>query len=399
MKTVRFINDGTDDINQDDIQIIITGDFYPGGITQECCKNKEYEKIFNDVLPVLRDKDVSITNLECPLVDELQPIAKTGPNLYADPQCIEVLKYGRFDVVTLANNHIFDQGAKGIRSTLDICRKNNIKTVGVGENLIEAQKPLYFDVKGKRIAIINVAEEEFSIATDNKAGAASLDPVINYYQIMGAKKNSDIQLVIIHGGYQHHPFPTPEMIKIYRFFADLGITALVGHHAHCASGYEYYHGAPIFYNLGNFIFDLGKRKSSLWYEGYFIKLTIRDNKVCRAHLYPYYQNKENIGISLMPQGEERSYWEKIMSYCEAIGDSQRIQYEFEKMCHGFRKDYLLSLMSGHWILRKLTGRKLLPEFFVRRHKKFWLPYLNNFRCPSHREVTIEILKKEIGKNR
>ncbi|MBN2483729.1 MAG: CapA family protein [Candidatus Omnitrophica bacterium] len=395
MKTVSFLSDTTGR-NQEDIRIIVTGDFYPGGVIEECCEHKEYEKIFNDVLPVLKDKDISITNLECPLIENVRPISKTGMNLYAGPGVIEALRYGMFDAVTLANNHIFDQGADGIRSTLDIFRQNNIKTVGIGENLKAACTPLYLEVKGKRIAVLNVAEQEFSIAAENRPGAAPLDTVLNYYQIREIKKHSDIQLVVIHGGYQYHPLPSPDMMKTYRFFADLGVTAIIGHHAHCASGYEYYHGVPIFYNLGNFIFDLGKRKSPLWYQGYFIKLIIAGDKVKQAQLYPYFQNKGFTGVRLMSQEEEKEYWRNIDSYCETISDPQKIEQEWKKVCQNVRKGYLLSLMNAPWIFRKLNRRKLLPEIFVRRNKKFWLPYLNTLRCPSHREAAITILREETG---
>jgi poly-gamma-glutamate synthesis protein (capsule biosynthesis protein) len=90
------------DFNKEDgIKILLSGDFCPHKRIEELCLNENYEKIYNDFLPVLRDKDISITNLECPLSEKENPIRKSGPNLMASPKCIEGLKYGGFDVVLM----------------------------------------------------------------------------------------------------------------------------------------------------------------------------------------------------------------------------------------------------------------------------------------------------------
>ena len=125
--------------------------------------NENYQKIFNDALPLLK-KDISITNLECPLSEKESPIKKSGPNLVANPKCVEAIKYGGFDVIALANKHVLDQGESGLKDTLGICRESGIETVGAGENIEDASRPLYMNVKGKRIAVLNCAEHEFSIA-------------------------------------------------------------------------------------------------------------------------------------------------------------------------------------------------------------------------------------------
>jgi len=176
------------DVSSDEISIVFTGDFCPVGRIEKLCLDNAFEKIYGNALPILRDKDLSITNLECPLTKNLTPIKKTGPNLISNPKCVEGIKFGGFDVVSLANNHILDQDEKGLRDTLQICEESGLKTVGAGENLAEAVRPLFVTVKNKKIAILNFAEHEFSIATTNTAGAAPLNPIKNYYQILGQKE-------------------------------------------------------------------------------------------------------------------------------------------------------------------------------------------------------------------
>jgi len=372
------------------IKVLLSGDFCPHKRIEELCLNGNYEKIYNDLLSTLRDKDISITNLECPLSEKEDPIKKTGPNLVASPKCIEGLKYGGFDVVTLANNHILDQGERGLRDTLRVCKEADILTVGAGENLEEASQPLYINVKEKRVAILNFAEHEFSIAEKNKPGANPLDPVRNYYQIKEAKKNADILLLIIHGGHEHYSLPSPRMIETYRFFADLGATAIIGHHTHCAGGYEKYNGVPIFYSLGNFIFDWENIKSDSWHEGYLINLSIVMNKVIKFDLIPYFQCKDEPGLRLMDETETVAFLRNIEQYCNIIQDSNLLDSQWRSFCESQKIDYLGRLLSLNAIQRRMLKKNILPELFLK--KKHHATLLNLFRCESHRDVMIESLR-------
>ena len=240
---------------QGKISILITGDFCPHKRIEQAFLKKEYKDVFNGFEIITNDCDWAITNLECPLTLSNNSIEKTGPNLKAHPDCIEGIKFGGFNVVNLANNHIMDYGEQGLIDTINICEKNKIHYVGAGQNINKVSKPLYLTVKETKIAIVNFCENEWSIAGKNKAGANPLNPIINYYQIKEAKENSDFALVIVHGGNEQYKYPSPRMVETYRFFADCGANTVIGHHTHCPSGYERYNNVPIFYSLGNLIFD------------------------------------------------------------------------------------------------------------------------------------------------
>ena len=376
------------------INIIFTGDFCPIGRVEKFCLNNEFEKIYGNALPILKDKDLSITNLECPLTKKFNPIKKTGPNLIAVPECIDALKFGGFDIVSLANNHVLDQDEKGLRDTLQICKESGLKTVGAGENLVAAMRPLLVTIKDKKIAILNFAEHEFSIATQNSAGTAPLNPIKNYYQILEAKRASDIVIIIIHGGNEHYPLPSPRMVETYRFFADLSVTAIIGHHTHCPSGLEIYNGVPIFYSLGNFIFDWEKMKFKSWYEGYFIKLTIAEKKVKNIALIPYFQFQNDPGLQLRDEDESAKFLEKIEEYSSIIQDSDSLENKWISFCKSQKVNYLSRLLSLNIVQRQLLKRNLLTKFFLK--KKRLITLLNIFRCQAHRDVLVEIVKQEFG---
>ena len=380
--------------SNDNLDILITGDFAPINSIEELCKNNNYHEIYDDFLWILKNKDLSITNLETPLTTKLNPIKKRGSNLVANPICTKGIRYGGFDIATLSNNHIYDYGELGLLDTIKACNDISIKTVGAGKNIKEARQPLYIDIKGKKIAILNFSEHEFSIAEENKAGSNPLDPFENYYQVLEAKSKSDITIVIVHGGNELYPLPSPRIIKNYHFLADLGVTAIIGHHPHCASGFEIYKGVPIFYSLGNFIFDLAGQKES-WYEGYFIKLKINNNSPKKITLFPYYQCKNKTGLSLMNNEEEKQFLNKIKDYSKIIIDNDLLKENWIKFCDSKKITYLSKLLSYNVLKKQIIKKNLFSKLII--NEKNLLLLLNLVRCEAHREVIIEILNSIINK--
>ena len=140
---------------------------------------------------------------------------------------------------------------------------------------------LYKEIGDKKLAVINCCEHEFSIATETTAGSNPLNPISQYYAIKEAKEKADYVLVIVHGGHEHYQLPSTRMQETYRFFIDVGADAVVNHHQHCYSGYEYYNGKPIMYGLGNFCFDEGLKKTKQWHEGYIVEISFTEffNKI------------------------------------------------------------------------------------------------------------------------
>ena len=187
----------------DEISIFISGDFSPRHRASEVIRNKEFSLLYSDVLPYIQKADISITNLESPLIDDGIPISKTGPNLKSPIESVEALKFAGFDMVTLANNHMMDYGAEGLYSTISTCENNGIRCIGAGRNFIEASKICYFERKGKTIAFINCCENEWSTTVDANPGCNPLNEVNIYYQIQEAKANADFVILIIHGGMRH----------------------------------------------------------------------------------------------------------------------------------------------------------------------------------------------------
>ena len=205
-----------------------------------------------DLIRLMSGFDFNIVNLECPVVLDEGPrkIYKTGPHLKADASIFGFLRQLNVGVVTLANNHILDYGEKGLRQTLDTCGREGVLTVGAGMSLAEASAPLILEKSGIKVAIVNFCENEWSTASSTAAGANPMDFVDNLGQIRKARGMADFVIAVVHGGHERYNLPSPRMAKTYRFYAENGADAVIGHHTHCVSGFEIHGGVPIAYGLG-----------------------------------------------------------------------------------------------------------------------------------------------------
>ncbi len=376
------------------IDILLAGDLCPIGTVERQCLAGNMKEIYGNLLPRLEGKDISIVNLECPLTEAQEPILKSGPHLKAHPACVEILKTGKFDVAALANNHIMDYGWAGLRDTLEVCRENVIRTVGAGKDLDEAGEILYLERKGIRVAIVNAAEHEFSIAGDRRPGANPLDPVGNYYKIKEARRNAHHVLAIVHAGKEHYPLPTPSLVRTFHFYIDAGASAVIGHHSHCAGGIEIYCGAPIIYGLGNFMFDWPTETFKPWFEGFLARLAVSKSAVDAVELIPYRQYKEENGLARLQDTERRQFLNEIADYSKSIRDPAMLASSWRQLGQARRYEYIRHLLN----LNKLERLLLKKGVGLTRilDKKKLLKTLNILRCQSHRELAIQVLEDEIG---
>lgn len=373
------------------MNILITGDFCPINRIEKLIDNENYGLIYNDFLSLIKDSDIAITNLECPLLDNGNKIEKTGPNIKASEKSINALTFAGFNIVTLANNHIMDFGVDGLNETLATLNKANIGYVGVGSDLNSARKPLFKNFNGINIAFINFCENEWSTSNSNKAGANPLSPVGNYKDIKAAKAKADYVLVIAHGGHEHYPLPSPRMQETYKFFVDAGADAVVGHHTHCFSGYEMYKGRPIFYSLGNFVFDWPCKRNSYWNRAYAVKFQLGKSDF-NFTIHPYIQGDEQPGIRLANENEKTSINERLNILNDLISDSEKLEHEFRKYISSRKKRYLSLLEPySNKYLKALFRKGIIPSFISNDKKKL---ILNLVRCESHRDVLVSSLEKD-----
>ena len=374
------------------VKILVAGDFCPKDRVSPLLENPLCETLHN-VMPIIKQSDLAIVNLECPLVSSKNalPIVKEGPNLKSVPAAAKILKKNGFSLTTLANNHIMDYGSKGLVDTLDTLKKEGLDYVGVGENLRNSSLPYYYTKNGTKIGIVNCCEHEFSIATETSAGANPLNPIHQWYAIKDAKCNADYVIVIIHGGHEHYSLPSPRMQETYRFFIDAGADAVINHHQHCYSGYEIYKEKPIFYGLGNFCFDWNGKRDSKWNYGYMVELQM--GTTIDFTIYPYEQCNATPDVCLLEGVRKTLIEEDIVRLNRIIQSPEQLKVEHEKWMLADERNWLISLLPvTNRYVKALIQRQYLPLKFRKNKISLWF---NRIACEAHRDKLLYILSKQL----
>jgi len=374
------------------IKILIGGDLCPFGSNVPMFENGDVDALFHDLLVEFRRAELSIVNLECPLVLESSPIEKIGPTLGASDSCINAISKANIGVLNLANNHIMDHGTKGLKHTLESCKKSGIVHVGAGENLDAAKEILILEIKGVRVAILAVAEHEFSIATKTSCGANPLD-VINFVRnVRGRRHEFDYLIVLLHGGNEVYPYPRPSLMDTCRFFVEEGANAVICQHTHCPGCHETYGDGHIVYGQGNLIFEPLSKHDKSWHEGFLVILQIDPDCKSRMEIIPYVQSDTHPGARRMQENEEKEFRRVLEQRSQSILGEGFVEEQWRKFCRKKRRRYLNSIYGDSLAVRLATKFHLFQYFYS---KQSLLRKLALIRCESHREVLMKVLSDDL----
>lgn len=366
------------------MKTLIAGDFCENNRLVSTIDKGDYSQIFGKIKGFVEKFDTRIVNFEFPIVDGVgEPIAKAGPSLKGHVKSVAAIKYAGFNVCTLANNHILDQGERCCLETKRQLNMAGVSTVGVGRTSQEASETLYIDGADGRLAIINCCEHEFSIASKQSAGANPLNPIQQHYKIKEARLKADFVVVIVHGGHEGCQFPSPRMKETYRFFVESGADAVINHHQHCYSGYEIYKGKPIFYGLGNFLFDWGGRQNEPWNYGYLVGLDFSGNHPSNVSfdLYPYVQCNDTPSVEFLDDEQNRRILKQIDELNTIIMDDALLEAEWSNWILQNSRYFLNSFQPYSTCLAQaLLKRGLLPSFLSKK-KRYSI--IDHIECESH----------------
>ena len=157
-----------------DASLIIAGDWAPIRAFAPLIESAP-QAIYGDLLPLLRDADATLVNLEAPLSDTGNEVCKSGAVFKGNTCHVKGLTAVPFTAVTLANNHMFDFGVAAFQQTTDVLERHGIAHTGAGMNKEEAEAPLVLEVRGLKIAIVNISEGEDLTAAGPGPGVAGWD--------------------------------------------------------------------------------------------------------------------------------------------------------------------------------------------------------------------------------
>ena len=367
--------------------IIIGGDLGPTSSNySHFSDNRIQELIDGQLLSVLSSADIRIFNLEVPLTNNELPIDKDGPNLIAPSDSINGIEAIAPSLFTLANNHIMDQGARGLLDTVNSLTEKDIKFVGAGENSEAAAKPYVLEYNGLRIGVYACTENEFSIAEENMPGANPFDPLESPDHIASLKTGCDFVIVLHHGGKEHYRYPSPELQKVCRKMVRSGADLVVCQHSHCIGSYEKYNNGTIIYGQGNFLFD--RHDNEFWNSGLLVRANLTDKM--EIEYIPVI--KRGNGVSLPNPETGKKILSDFFKRSEQITLGGFVAEQYDKYCIENGQYYLATMAGLGKTLRradKVLNRPLTRLIYSRRKLDI---IRNHFECETHRELVINYLR-------
>ncbi|HEX5548144.1 MAG TPA: CapA family protein [Ktedonobacterales bacterium] len=240
------------------VSVVITGDIMMARAVGARIKTGASDSLFPfaDTADVLKSHDLRIGNLECVVSTLGSPQPKTY-TFEAPLQAFERLRAAGFQIVSVANNHSGDYGKAAFSDMLAHLPTYGITPVGGGANRTEAHRLVTYQVRTTKIGILAYCEiEPFSFAaTATTPGHAWLDATTMKQDIAAARSQVDFLIVFTHWGVEYVLRENAHQQYMARLAVDAGADLVVGAHPHVIEPYEVYHGKPIIYSLGNFVFD------------------------------------------------------------------------------------------------------------------------------------------------
>lgn len=266
---------------------------------------EEHMALLRHVRPLLENADLTVVNLESPLLDQpyIDPRRRRPARFHSTkdyvfasaPAAAVALKQVGVDVVDLANNHIYDGLEQGILDTADALNQAGFQDgegyFGAGVSEQEAWTPAVTTIRGQTVAFLGCTTLTGSdhpisyVASDDqrKGGAAHCDEVTIRALVQTAQEKHDIVIFMIHGGSEYKRSPTDLVQRMTTAAREAGATLVVNHHPHVVGGFDWDGSSLVAWTLGNFLFD-----QTVWptFESYLLSVHLRDGKVIQAYTEP-----------------------------------------------------------------------------------------------------------------
>lgn len=257
-----------------------------------------WEKMCRHLRPMI-DGDLNFLNLET-VVSSNGNIKSAGKkySFMASPSGVEYLVHSGFNLISLANNHSFDYGYKGLEETLfnmeQIKRSYpELEFSGIDNN-IDVAKPKIFKIKNLTIAFSAIGIKGTSWygrfrPTGKKIGMLSIRNGRDYQRVLAEleKSEADIKILSIHEGQEKvvtldSRYRTRE--KFNQALNKSGANLIIGHHPHVVRPVGMHGNRAVFYSLGNYLMlgapNIGKRKLGYDY-GLFARVFIEWDRMAR----------------------------------------------------------------------------------------------------------------------
>ncbi len=257
-------NNESAEVSLKPVKIIAVGDINLGRQTGQKILAGEINYPFANISDYLKSADITFGNLESQLAD-LGGETQSPTNEYrfaGPPTGADSLAAAGFDIISLANNHMWDYGKDHLLETIDNLERLGIKYTGASKTTENLYQPVVMEINGQKIAWFAVTAilngYENAGAKDYVAWADDDRLIAAIQQLRNPPPESSIGvnwiIVSMHRGVEYAATPSTPQIKFAHKVIDAGANVVIGHHPHVPEGIESYNNGIIFYSLGNFAF-------------------------------------------------------------------------------------------------------------------------------------------------
>lgn len=275
-----------------EITLLFTGVIVPARCVQAAIDNRgEADYIFAEVAEIIRSADLAIGTLNATLSDSQPPVGCIQTYvLVGDSRSAAAMGAAGFDLMSVATNHIkncsnWKTCDQAFFDTLDNLRKNNIQPIGAGSNHAEAMLPVVVEVSGVRFGFVSLGMvEPMAFAGEDTHGIAVLNEENLRAAITAAREISDVVIAMPHWGPEDSPNPNSWQLDYARAAVEAGADLVVGNHTHVVQAIEEIDGIPVFYGLGNFVFDQNWARDHQ--QGVILRVTFRGTELQGYELIP-----------------------------------------------------------------------------------------------------------------
>ncbi len=240
--------------------MLLAGDVLFATHMREHYKNAGIESVFSAELQELfRNADIAMVNQEFPFSLRGEPMKDKQYTFRIDPDFVTAFSELGVDIVSLANNHVLDYGSDALLDTFVTLDEAGIRYVGAGDSEERAKELQIFEVNGKTIGILSASRVipvvEWDVQNKVPGVFTTYDGAKLCEEIRKAREICDFVAVYVHWGVEYDAYPQEYQKVLARQYIDAGADFVAGAHSHCLQSMEYYNGKPVFYGLGNFVFD------------------------------------------------------------------------------------------------------------------------------------------------
>lgn len=247
-------------IEHDPVTLLFTGDVLLSDYVLNNYNSSGIDGVLSpELLNELQNADFTIINNEFPFSTRGTQAPDKQFTFRVDPKYVSILTDMGVDIVTIANNHVLDYGPDALQDTFATLDDASIDYMGAGSDLARASALITKKAGGKTFGFLAASRVipvvSWDVQNSSPGVFTTYDPSRLITAIEAARENCDYLTVFVHWGIERDAYPQDYQVSMAKQYIDAGADLVIGSHPHVLQGISYYKDKPVFYSLGNFIFN------------------------------------------------------------------------------------------------------------------------------------------------